>query len=68
MCFQQKLVKYLLQQRGKDSGIEFTISHNEQTTYDYISEVILQYGDFHIVIEYSDKYKILSLIVNDEEH
>jgi len=47
--------------------IEFAISHNKETTYDYISEVILKYGDYHIVITYSDKYKILSLIVNDEE-
>ena len=31
--------------------------------YDYISEVILKYGDYHTVITYSDKYIILSLIV-----
>lgn len=47
--------------------IEFAISHNKETTYDYISEVILKYGDYHTVISYSDKYKILSLMVNGEE-
>ncbi len=47
--------------------IEFAISHNKETTYDYISEIILKYGDYHTIITYSDKYKILSLIVNDEE-
>jgi len=58
---------FITTREEKTAAIEFAISHNEQTTYDYISEVILQYGDFHIVIAYSDKYKILSLIVNDEE-
>lgn len=47
--------------------IEYAISHNEQTTYDYLSEVILEYGDNHIVIEYSDKYEIFSLTVDNEE-
>lgn len=47
--------------------IEFAISHDKETTYDYISEVILKYGDYYTVITYSDKYKILSLMVNGEE-
>ncbi len=60
--------KMLITTREEEAvTIEFAISHNKQTTYDYISEVILKYGDYHIVITYSDKYKILSLIVNDEE-
>lgn len=60
--------KVFIETREKDTVIiEFAISHSKATTYDYISEVILNYGDYHIVITYSDKYKILSLIVNDEE-
>lgn len=58
---------FIATSEGDTVIIEFAISHSKETTYDYISEVILKYGDYHTVIKYSDKYKILSLIVNDEE-
>lgn len=60
--------KMYITTREEDTvAIEFAISHNKQTTYDYISEVRLEYGDYHIVVGYSDKYEILSLILNKEE-
>lgn len=60
--------KMFIETREEDTvTIEFAISHNMQTTYDYISEVRLEYGDYHIVVEYSDKYEILSLTLDKEK-
>lgn len=66
--FLTRTEKMSISTRDQDAvTIEFAINHNEQTTYDYVSEVILGYGDNHVVIEYSDKYEILSLIVDKKE-
>ena len=60
--------KMFIETREEDTvTIEFAISHNMQTTYDYISEVRLEYGDYYIVVEYSDKYEILSLTLDKEK-
>lgn len=60
--------KMFIETREEDTvTIEFAISHNMQTTYDFISEVRLEYGDYHIVVEYSDKYEILSLTLDKEK-
>lgn len=48
-------------------AVEFAISHNEQSTYDYISELILEYRNYKTTINFSSKNEILALTVNDEK-
>lgn len=47
--------------------VEFAISHSEQSTYDYVSELILEYQNYKIVIAFSVKNEILALTVNGEK-
>ncbi len=56
--------------REKMSGdiqIEFAISHSPKTTYDYVSELTLNYENYLLTAEISDKHQITSLRLNNEK-
>lgn len=44
--------------------IEFAISNNKKATYDYVSELILEYDNYLLNVSISDKNKIKSLKLN----
>lgn len=53
----------------RDEGtvtVEFAISHDDESTYDYISELMLQYHNYTVVIEFSAKNEITSMTVNEK--
>ncbi len=45
--------------------VEFAISNNKETTYDYVSELILEYKNYHLDVSISDENKIAMLKLND---